>query len=306
MSARLAVVFGFGLWAGAALLFSRVRWFARQSYADRVRPYTPLAVPGMGDRPGPGRIWSAATWRESIGPVLRDLGERGSRALGIGETLDVRLARVHSSTTAAEYRIRQGGWSLAALVAAIVVVLSVEMPAPVGLLMLLGAPVLAFLVTEQQAVKAAQRWQTQVRLELPVTSEQLAMLLSAGYSLTSALSRLAIRGDGACARDLGRVGRRIRHGLSEIEALREWQVLAAVPALDRLVAVLALNREASDLGRLISDEARSIRRDAHRDLIEAVERRSQQVWVPVTVATLLPGAVFLMIPFLEALRFYGG
>ena len=79
-----------------------------------------------------------------------------------------------------------------------------------------------------------------------------------------------------------------------------------MPALDRLVAVLALNREASDLGRLISEEARSIRRDAHRELVEAVERRAQQVWIPVTVATLLPGAVFLMIPFLEALRIYGG
>jgi tight adherence protein C len=306
VNARLVVVLGFGLWAGATLVLARTRLFARRSYADRIRPYTPLAAPGLGARSGSGRLWSAATWREAIGPTLRDLGERGSRALGIGETLDVRLARVHSTTTAAEFRIRQSGWALGSLVTAIVVVLAVDMPAGMGLLVLLGAPVLAFLLTEQQAVKAAQRWQTQVRLELPVMSEQLAMLLAAGYSLTSALSRLATRGDGACARDLARVCRRIRHGLSEIEALREWQALASVAALDRLVAVLALNREASDLGRLISDEARSIRRDAHRDLIEAVERRSQQVWVPVTVATLLPGAVFLMIPFLEALRFYGG
>ena len=35
-----------------------------------------------------------------------------------------------------------------------------------------------------------------------------------------------------------------------------------------LVAVLALNREAGDLGRLITEEARSMRRDAHRELIE--------------------------------------
>ena len=33
-----------------------------------------------------------------------------------------------------------------------------------------------------------------------------------------------------------------------------------------------------------------------------MERRGQQVWVPVTVATLLPGVIFLAIPFIEALK----
>jgi hypothetical protein len=37
-----------------------------------------------------------------------------------------------------------------------------------------------------------------------------------------------------------------------------------------------------------------------------MERRSQQVWIPVTVATLVPGVIFLSIPFIEALRQFGG
>jgi len=77
-----------------------------------------------------------------------------------------------------------------------------------------------------------------------------------------------------------------------------------VEALTRLVPVLALNREASDLGRLVSEEARAIRRDAHRSLVESIERRSQQVWIPVTVAALVPGVLFLIVPFMEALRLY--
>ena len=76
-------------------------------------------------------------------------------------------------------------------------------------------------------------------------------------------------------------------------------------ALDRLVSVLALNQEAADLVRLVSDEARAIRRDVHRELVAAVEKRAQQVWIPVTVATLLPGAIFLTVPFIEALRVFG-
>ena len=68
--------------------------------------------------------------------------------------------------------------------------------------------------------------------------------------------------------------------------------------------MLALNRQAGDLGRLIGEEARSIRRDVHRELVETIERRAQQVWVPVTVATLVPGLIFLAVPFVEALRLF--
>jgi Flp pilus assembly protein TadB len=170
----------------------------------------------------------------------------------------------------------------------------------------IGAPLLGFLALEQRLAAASTVWQRRLFLELPVVTEQLAMLLSAGFSLGSALNRLATRGHGACARDLARVCGRIRQGLSEIDALREWAAVAGVGALDRLVPVLALNREAGDLGRLVSEEARSIRREAQRQLVETMERRSQQVWIPVTVATLVPGVVFLAIPFIEALRLFSG
>jgi Flp pilus assembly protein TadB len=174
------------------------------------------------------------------------------------------------------------------------------------LVVVLSAPLLTFLVIEQGVAAASSARQRRLFLELPVLAEQLAMLLSAGYSLGAALSRLATRGTGACAEDLRRVVGRLRQGLSESEAVREWADIAGVPALDRLVPVMALNREASDLGRLLADEARSIRRDVQRELVETMERRAQSVWIPVTVATLVPGVIFLAIPFLEALRLFSG
>jgi hypothetical protein len=131
------------------------------------------------------------------------------------------------------------------------------------------------------------------------------MLLAAGWSLTAALHRLAERGSGAVATDLRRVRVRLGQGIGETEALREWAATAGVPQLDRLVSVLSLNRDTSDLGRLVAAEARAIRRDVHRELLEAVERRNQAVWIPVTVATLVPGVLFLAIPFVEALRLFG-
>jgi Flp pilus assembly protein TadB len=202
------------------------------------------------------------------------------------------------------FRVRQLAWSVLGLVGGALVSLLLGASGPLGLAFVAGGAVLAFLVVEQRLAGESARWQRRIFLELPVVSEQLGMLLGAGYSLGAALSRLADRGTGACGRDLVRVTGRIRQGLTEVEALREWAAVAGVDALDRLTAVLALNRQAGDLGRLISDEARSIRRDVHRQLIETIERRAQSVWIPVTVATLVPGVIFLAVPFVEALRLF--
>ena len=247
---------------------------------------------------------SVESFRDVIGPLCRGIGERVARALGITEELAVRLDRLHSPLDVTAFRLRQVGWSLAGFGLSAALTLAVRPPPVAGLIFVLAGPLLAFLILEQRLAAASEAWKQRLFLELPVVAEQLAMLLAAGFSLGAALNRLAARGHGVTARDLARVCGRIRQGLTEIEALREWAEVADVEALTRLVPVLALNREASDLGRLVSEEARAIRRDAHRSLVESIERRSQQVWIPVTVAALVPGVLFLVVPFTEALRLY--
>lgn len=302
MNARLMVPSGLVLWVGTTLLLSRLRWFARPPLVDRLRPYAPGGMAGR-DRSG---LLSVESFRDVVGPVARTIGERVSRAFGVSEELAVRLDRIHSPLDVTAFRVRQVGWSLAGFGIGALLAIAASPPLVVTLLLVLGGPVLAFLALEQQVAAASARWQRRVFLELPVVAEQLAMLLTAGYSLGAALNRIAARGTGTCAQDLARVCGRVRQGLSEVEALTEWAAVARVPALDRMLPVLALNRQATDLGRLLSDEARSIRRDVQRELVETVERRGQQVWIPVTVATLLPGVIFLSIPFIEALRLFSG
>ena len=188
--------------------------------------------------------------------------------------------------------------------AATTLAVALRPPAAIAVLLIVSGPLVGFGAPEQQVAAASDAWRRRLRLELPVVAEQLAMLLSAGYSLGAALNRVAARGQGNASRDLTRVCGRIRQGLTEVEALREWAEVADVEALHRLLPILALNREAADLGRLLSDEARSIRKDTQRRLIETAERRAQQVWIPVTVAALVPGVIFLAVPFLEALRLF--
>jgi len=57
---------------------------------------------------------------------------------------------------------------------------------------------------------------------------------------------------------------------------------------------------------LIAEEARATRREVQRQMVEVIERRGQQVWIPVTVATLVPGVLFLTVPFIEAMRLFSG
>jgi len=274
-SLRLAVLSGLVLWVGMVLVLSELRWFSRSSLVERLRPYSPAGMAGPRRR---GTILSVESFRDVVRPLCRAAGERVARLFGVSEELGVRLDRIHSSDDVTAFRVRQIGWSVAGFGTGTLAALVVRPPPPIALLF--------------------------IRLELPVLAEQLAMLLSAGYSLGAAMNRLAGRGQGNVSHDLRRVCRRIRQGLSEIEALREWDDVADVDALHRLLPILALNREAADLGRLISDEARSIRKDTQRRLIETAERRAQQVWIPVTVAALVPGVIFLAVPFLEALRLF--
>ncbi|MGE3619800.1 MAG: type II secretion system F family protein, partial [Acidimicrobiia bacterium] len=225
------------------------------------------------------------------------------KALGVGDELSVRLRRVHSPLDPTAFRLRQLGWSVFGLGVGVVLAGAIATRSPVvAVLVMLGGPVLAYLLVEQNLARASAEQQRRVFLELPVVAEQMGMLLGSGYSLGAVVNRIAERGRGAIAQGLVGVAGRMRQGLSEADALREWADVAAVESLHRLVGVLALNREAGDLGGLISEEARTIRREVHRELLEQIERRSQQVWIPVTVATLVPGAIVLAIPFFDALR----
>jgi tight adherence protein C len=300
MRGQLLALVGLCLFAGSTLLLSELRWFRRRPLVDRLAPY----VPGGAAARRRGAIMSAASFGQVVGPLARAVGARVARVFGVTEALAVRLERVHSPLDVTAFRVRQLAWAVAGLVGGTLAALALGVGGLLALLFVVGGAALGFLVVEQRLAAESAAWQRRIFLELPVVSEQLGMLLGAGYSLGAALSRLAARGKGACGRDLVRVTGRVRQGLTEVQALREWAAVVDVDALDRLVSVLALNRQGGDLGRLVGEEARAIRRDVHRELVEAIERRGQQVWIPVTVAALVPGVIFLAVPFVEALRLF--
>lgn len=288
---------GILVWIGSTLLLSSWRRFARPALGERLRPFHP----GGPERTRPAG--SVESLRDVVGPLVRDLGDSLARAFGVQERAEARLRRIHSDLTAATFRGHQVAWCGIALVAGAAAA-SLAGSVPLSVLLVPGGPLLAFLVIEQRLARASERWQRTTEEELPVVSEQLALLLNAGFSLGSALGRLADRGNGCTARDLEQVVNRIQQGLSEADALTEWADRCGSAAVQRLVGMLTVHSAAADLGRMVTAEARQVRRDLHRRSVEVMDRRAQQVWVPVTVATLVPGAILLAVPFLAALRLF--
>lgn len=297
---RLIAASAILFFVGSTLLLSEIRWFRTRSLAAMITPY----VPG-GRRTRASELFSVESFGELLRPAVQAVGGLAAKLFGVSEELPRRLRRVHWDMDAAGFRLRQMGWALVAMAAAALVVFTLGLPGPLVVMALLGSPILAFLVVEQQLANASDRWKHRVFQELPIVAEQIAMLLGSGYSLGAALNRIAERGNGATATDLKRVVGRVRQGASEGEALREWSELLDVDQVRRLVSVLSLNKEAGDLGSMVATEARTTRAEAHRALLESIERKNQQVWIPVTLATLVPGVILMAIPFFDALSSFG-
>ena len=285
------------LWCGVALVLSSLGPVRRPTLRARLQPHL-----------GTGPIEASVPLRRRLAPLSLVIGEHLGRGLRMTEPLERRLRRVHHPLDPGAFRFRQLGQAAASLgiAGALVSVSPVAFHPLVTLALVLGTPVVAFAAHEHLLADLERRQTRQVTRELPTVAEQLGMLLASGRSVGAAIAHLGRRGHGPLAEDLRQVTRRAQQGVDERTALREWADLRPCPGVAHLVGVLTLAGETTDLDRLVEQEADAIRAEAHRELLADLERRSQQVWVPVTVATLLPGSLLLLVPFLDALRLFAG
>ena len=284
--------------AGLSLVLSRAPWFRQPGLAARLRPHTP----GLVDRRP--RVLGARSFGDALGPAAEHLGGLAARAVGISEDVGRRLDRLHRTISPMQFRIDQLRHAALALLGASAACGIIAPPPGIIVFVVVVAPLLSLLIDEQRLSSASTKWKRDLATELPIVEEQLAMLLDAGWSLGGALGHVSERTSGPSSRDIDRVLRSVRRGNSYRQALTQWKVIADVPCVDRLTSILVLADQGADLGRLVADEAQFGREERHRELLAAVERKGQQVWIPVTVAALVPGCMLLALPFIRALSFF--
>lgn len=218
--------------------------------------------------------------------------------------LAARLSQAGLQRSPFEFRARQAGGGVAGFVASGAALSVVGARPLLALAGALGVAAAVYGACEHSLGRSISLRRTQIVEELPIVAEQVGMLLASGMSLRGALDVAARRGHGVCAEGLERVGARVAGGAAVEVALAEWADDAGSAEIRRFVGVLTLHEDTTDVAALVSDEARAARMEAHRRLIAHIERRSEQVWIPVTVAALVPGCVLLAIPFSDALSGY--
>ncbi len=236
--------------------------------------------------------------------VRQQLPRRVAALFDADAELASRLSAAGLGGTPASFRARQLGGAVGSLAACATALSLAGASAALALGGALAAGGAAYGICEQRLSAQVAARRALITEELPIVAEHIGMLLASGMSLTGALRAASQRGKGFCAADLERVTAQVSGGSSVEMALAEWADVAGSAEIRRFVGVLTLHSDATDIAALVADEARSARLEAHRRLIERIERRNEQVWIPVTVAALVPGAVLLAIPFSDALRDY--
>src|SRR5829696_1496726 len=180
---RALVLAPIAAFAGCVLLLAELPWFARRSLVARLRPY----AAGTNAAGGTDGVLSIDSFREAIAPLAQVVGRKLARLAGVHEDLARRLERIESPIDAPRYRVRQMTTAGAAFAAGVPLAVALRFPPALVLFTLVAAPVLAFLVLEQRVSAASADRQRRLLAELPVVSEQLGMLLGAGYSLGGAM-----------------------------------------------------------------------------------------------------------------------
>ena len=146
-----------------------------------------------------------------------------ARLFGVHDDLATAWRRIHSPLDVTAFRVRQLGWSARRVRRSAGSSSSAPgSAAGAGLLLVIGGPLLGFLVLEQRVARASARWQRRLSSSSCRSSaEQIGMLLSAGYSLGDALNRVAPAA-GALAPTSSGCAAASARASSETQALREW------------------------------------------------------------------------------------
>lgn len=94
----------------------------------------------------------------------------------------------------------------------------------------------------------------------------------------------------------------LKSGLDLPQAANFWINDFDNPTKRRLVDILTSNATASETLVLVASLLEHLRNEQRFALIGEVERRNQLVWIPVTMAVLLPGMIFIAIPLEATLK----
>ncbi|MGC8480382.1 MAG: type II secretion system F family protein, partial [Acidimicrobiales bacterium] len=134
--------------------------------------------------------------------------------------------------------------------------------------------------------------------------ELTSILVNSGRSINSALLRASQDERHPWAPFLRKALSATDRGGAIGEELLKLAHVLAIPNFERFAELIHLHINTPELGQLLQAELATLRRNRHLQLIETLEIRSQLVWIPVSIAILIPGTILLAIPLINSLKFF--
>ncbi|WP_072342554.1 type II secretion system F family protein [Actinomyces urinae] len=271
-----------------------VLMMARAVAASRERLVVRVLAFGRDDR----RARSKLGW---ISPLWEKLG---STAVSVTDRLDA----LSSRSTLERFRLQQFLAGIAGVVAMTLVTFGVAVARPVSILqwiimVLIGfvAGAMAFDRILTVRVNAVSR---KVSSQVADAAELLALSISAGESVPAALRRVQQIVGLELAAQLGATLEDIDNGASVTRALGKLRRTTRSPQLGRLLDTLVASMErGAPLATTLREQARDLRDEARRALMESGGKREVAMLFPVVFIILPVTVVFALYPGLVALRF---
>jgi tight adherence protein C len=284
MGILTGLLFGAGLWAAWS------GWSRRR----RPRPWVRVAPYVRDVRPDVGLPAS---------PLLAWLSTALDRVFGGRHSVDQRLVRLGpDSGTVDGFRMRQLVWMSVGFAAATSVALWVWSNGRGAVLPLLFFSVFGgvagALGCDQMLSFQVVRREKDLRAELPVVADLLALAVAAGESPVAGLERVVRVVHGAMGDEISAVLADIRTGSAATSAFDALVARTGVASVARFAEGLAVALErGTPIVDVLHAQAADVRESARRDLIEEGGRREVAMMLPV---------VFLLLPVTVIFAFFPG
>nr|MDK8532999.1 type II secretion system F family protein [Gleimia europaea] len=267
---------------------------ARAVAASRERLVVRVLASGRDDR----RTRPKLGW---ISPLWEKLG---STAVSVTDRLDA----LSSKTTLERFRLQQFLAGIAGVTAMTLVTFGVAAVRPVSILqwivMMLIGFVAGAMVFDRILTVRVNAISRKVSSQVADAAELLALSVSAGESVPAALRRVQQIVGPELATQLGATLEDIDNGASVTRALGKLRRTTRSPQLGRLLDTLVASMErGAPLATTLREQARDLRDEARRALMESGGKREVAMLFPVVFIILPVTVVFALYPGLVALRF---
>lgn len=150
-------------------------------------------------------------------------------------------------------------------------------------------------------IKNELRQRVEIEANLPLEIEKLALYLGSGLSLNSSFYRLSKTSSEQTRPLFTFMAQGLQSGISLNDVLEGCYQRFPTESVRRITNLLAGGASGGDLVRVTREEAANQRSSRHLGALAKMEKVTQSVWIPITVAALLPGIAIVFIPFFSVL-----